>query len=45
MAIAIRSNGQISYPFLSACALTTALGVHEAGPEFKILSVRRMTTP
>jgi integrase len=32
MAIAIRSNGQISYPFLSAGAFTAALAVREAGP-------------
>jgi hypothetical protein len=32
MAIAIRSNGQISYPFLSEGAFTPALAVREAGP-------------
>ena len=32
MAIAIRSNGQISYPFLSAGAFTAALAVRETGP-------------
>ena len=32
MAIAIRSNGQISYPFLSAGAFTAALTVRETGP-------------
>ena len=32
MAIAIRSNGRISYPFLSAGAFTVALAVRETGP-------------
>ena len=32
MAIAIRSNGEISYPFLTAGAFTTALAVRETGP-------------
>ena len=32
MAIAIRSNGQISYPFLSAGAFTAVLAVREPGP-------------
>jgi hypothetical protein len=32
MAIAIPSNGQISYPFLCAGAVTAALAVRETGP-------------
>ena len=32
MASAIRSTGQISYPFLSAGAFTAALAVRETGP-------------
>ncbi len=32
MAIAIRSNSQISYPILSAGAFTAALAVRETGP-------------
>jgi hypothetical protein len=32
MAISIRSNGQVSYPFRSAGAFTPALTVREAGP-------------
>jgi len=32
MAIAIRSNGQISYPFLFAGAFTPALAVRETRP-------------
>ena len=32
MAIAIRSNGRISYPFLSAGAFTAAPAVRETGP-------------
>src|SRR5712692_7208935 len=32
MAIAIRSNSQISYPILSAGAFTATLAVHEIGP-------------
>ncbi len=32
MAIALRSNSQISYPILSAGDFTASLAVHEAGP-------------
>ena len=48
MAIALRSNGQISYPILSTGASTAALAVREtrsAGPKPRLLDPRPRSYP